>query len=121
MIHDHQRLETDRPRNAMSVDVEDYFQVSAFEKALAGRDWESFECRIPRNVERILELFDQAGVRATFFTLGWVAERFPALVRRIVDSGHEVASHGLKHTRVTQQSQSQFRADVAATKRLLED
>ncbi|HKE45090.1 MAG TPA: XrtA system polysaccharide deacetylase [Steroidobacteraceae bacterium] len=121
MIHDHERLAHDRPTNAMSVDVEDYFQVSAFEPVFAGRDWNSIECRIPRNVERILDLFGRHGIQATFFTLGWVAERYPQLVRRIVDSGHEIASHGMQHTRVTQQSREQFQSDVQRTKRLLED
>ena len=110
-----------RVLNAMSVDVEDYFQVYAFEKALAGRNWDEFECRIPRNVERILELFARHNARATFFTLGWVAQRFPALVRSIVDAGHELGSHGMRHVRVFEQTPEQFREDVTATKQLLED
>jgi polysaccharide deacetylase family protein (PEP-CTERM system associated) len=108
-------------RNAMTVDVEDYFQVYAFEDVLRGRDWNSFECRIPRNVERILAFFKDANVKATFFTLGWVAKRYPELVRRIVAEGHELASHGMNHVRATQQTPEQFRDDVRATKTLLED
>jgi polysaccharide deacetylase family protein (PEP-CTERM system associated) len=111
----------ERMLNAMSVDVEDYFQVYAFEKALAGRNWDEFECRIPRNVERILELFARHNARATFFTLGWVAQRFPALVRSIVAAGHELASHGMRHVRVIDQTPAQFREDVTAAKQLLED
>jgi len=122
MIHDHQRLETDRPRNAMSVDVEDYFQVSAFEKALAGRDWESFECRIPRNVERILELFDAAGARATFFTLGWVAERFPAARAAHRGVGPRSREPRAISTRASRANRGTiFRADVKRTKQILED
>lgn len=120
-ISEHARLESASPTNAMSVDVEDYFQVLAFEPWLKGRDWASFECRIPRNVDRILELFAARGVKATFFTLGWVAERYPELVRRIAGEGHEIASHGLRHVRVTQQTPAEFRADVTRTKHLLED
>lgn len=108
-------------RNAMTVDVEDYFQVSAFERYVDRDDWDAQECRVERNVDRILELFDRHGVNATFFTLGWVAERYPELVRRIVDQGHELASHGMSHVRVTQQDQAAFRDDVSRTKALLED
>lgn len=107
--------------NAMTVDVEDYFQVYAFEHVLKGRDWSAFECRIPRNVERILELFAKHNVKATFFTLGWVAQRFPLLVRAMVDAGHEVASHGMRHVRVTDQTPEQFREDASAAKQLLEE
>lgn len=109
------------PTNAMTVDVEDYFQVYAFEHVLKGRDWNSFECRIPRNVERILEMFAHYDVKATFFTLGWVAQRYPALIRAIVAAGHEIASHGMNHVRVTDQTPAQFHADAAEAKRLLEE
>ncbi len=108
-------------RNAMSVDVEDYFQVYAFEDVLRGRDWDGFECRIPRNVDRILNFFAAANVHATFFTLGWVATRYPDLIKRIVAEGHELASHGMNHVRATQQSRHDFRDDVRQTKALLED
>lgn len=114
-------MQEERITNAMTVDVEDYFQVYAFERVLKGSDWNDFECRIPRNVERILELFAEHKARATFFTLGWVAERFPSLVRAIADAGHEVASHGMRHVRVTEQTPAQFREDASAAKRLLED
>ena len=110
-----------RIRNAMTVDVEDYFQVSAFERYVERDDWDRIECRVERNVERILGLFDRHGVKATFFTLGWIAERYPAMVRQIVDQGHELASHGWAHHRVTGQTPEQFRADVIRTKALLED
>lgn len=105
----------------MTVDVEDYFQVSAFERAVDRNDWSSFESRVEENTDRILELFDAHGVSATFFVLGWVAERYPQLVQRIVDGGHELASHGWQHTRVTEQSPEEFRQDIEKTKTLLED
>ena len=107
--------------NAMTVDVEDYFQVSAFERYIKREDWDAQSCRVERNVDRILALFDQYGVKATFFTLGWVAERYPNLVRRMTEQGHEVASHGWSHVRVTQQSPDEFRNDVVRAKALLED
>ncbi|WP_078119630.1 XrtA system polysaccharide deacetylase [Thiosocius teredinicola] len=108
-------------RNAMTVDVEDYFQVSAFERYIDRSDWERQECRVERNVDRILGLFSDRDVKATFFTLGWVAERYPALIRRMVEQGHEVASHGMSHVRVTQQNRDEFKQDVVRTKALLED
>jgi polysaccharide deacetylase family protein (PEP-CTERM system associated) len=108
-------------RNAMTVDVEDYFQVSAFERYIEKSSWDAQECRVERNVDRILALFDKAGVKATFFTLGWIAQRYPGMVRRIVEQGHELASHGWSHVRVTQQDPAQFRDDVVRTKQLLED
>lgn len=109
------------PQNAMSVDVEDYFQVSAFEKYIAREAWGDQECRVESNVDRILALFDRHGVKATFFTLGWIAERYPAMVRRMVEQGHELASHGWSHVRVTQQNPDEFRQDVVRTKAFLED
>jgi polysaccharide deacetylase family protein (PEP-CTERM system associated) len=105
----------------MTVDVEDYFQVSAFENVIRREDWDRLPCRVERNCERILQLFDDHGVKATFFTLGWVAERYPALIRRFVDGGHELASHGYEHIRVVKQKPDEFRADVSRTKRMLED
>jgi polysaccharide deacetylase family protein (PEP-CTERM system associated) len=98
--------------NALSVDVEDWFQVGAFEKVIAKSDWEHLEHRVERNADAVLALFAEAGVRGTFFTLGWVAERYPALVRRIADAGHEVASHGWDHDRVFTLTPDQFRADL---------
>jgi polysaccharide deacetylase family protein (PEP-CTERM system associated) len=107
--------------NAMSVDVEDYFQVSAFAQHIDRRDWAALPSRVERNTDKVMALFANAGVKATFFTLGWVAERHPALIRRIVDGGHELASHGFAHFRATDQTPEEFRADVRRTKRLLED
>jgi polysaccharide deacetylase family protein (PEP-CTERM system associated) len=107
--------------NAMTVDVEDYFHVAAFEDVIDRSSWESRECRVERNVDSLLELFQRRGVRATFFMLGWVAERFPTMLRRILAAGHELASHGFEHRRVTTQNRAQFAADVTATRRLLED
>ena len=107
--------------NGMSVDVEDYFQVSAFQAAVRRDDWAQMPSRVERNTERVLRLFADAGVTATFFTLGWVAERHPALVRRIADGGHEVASHGFAHVRASDQNPDAFRADVRRTKSVLED
>jgi polysaccharide deacetylase family protein (PEP-CTERM system associated) len=105
----------------MSVDVEDYFQVSAFEGHISRGDWDRLACRLERNMDRILALFADKGVRATFFTLGWVAERYPDLVRRIVAEGHELASHGWSHVRATEQDPRTFLDDVSRTKALLED
>jgi len=107
--------------NAMSVDVEDYFQVGAFEKDVARSRWDSMPTRVEGNVDRILELMADANVKATFFTLGWIAERFPEMIRRIVDQGHELASHGYEHIRVTNQSVGAFLADIRLTKAILED
>jgi polysaccharide deacetylase family protein (PEP-CTERM system associated) len=107
--------------NAMTVDVEDYFQVSAFEPHVDKSHWQTLPCRVEANTERILALFESHQVRGTFFTLGWVAERYPGLVRKIVDHGHELASHGWEHTRVSAQTPLEFRADVARTRKLLED
>jgi polysaccharide deacetylase family protein (PEP-CTERM system associated) len=107
--------------NAMSVDVEDYFQVSAFEGHIRPEQWERLPCRVEANVDRILALFAEFDIRATFFTLGWIAERHPTVVRRIVAAGHELASHGYSHARVTTLDANSFRADVMRTKALLED
>lgn len=107
--------------NAMSVDVEDYFQVSAFEGTVRREEWERWPRRVEANTERVLAAFERHGVRATFFVLGWVAERHPALVRRIVDAGHELGSHGWSHVRVVHQDRGEFRQDVDRTKKLLED
>ena len=105
----------------MTVDVEDYFQVSAFEGVIKREQWEQIPCRVEQNTQRILDLFNNAGIKATFFTLGWVAERYPQLIKRIINEGHELASHGYSHVRVTQQQPEEFREDVIKTKRLLED
>jgi polysaccharide deacetylase family protein (PEP-CTERM system associated) len=115
------RSDQARPVNAMTVDVEDYYQVSAFEPYVSREHWDSQESRVEANMHRILDLFAAQEVRATFFTLGWIAERHPQLIRRLVDEGHELASHGWSHVRVTQQSPADFRADIGRTKALLED
>ncbi len=108
-------------RNAMTVDVEDYFQVQAFAHCVERGGWDTRPRRVEANVDRILAQFARAGVHGTFFTLGWVAERHPAMIRRIVDAGHELASHGWDHTRADSQDPPTFRADVSRTRRLLED
>jgi polysaccharide deacetylase family protein (PEP-CTERM system associated) len=107
--------------NALTVDVEDYFQVSALSPYIQRADWERMPCRVERNVERILELLEESGAQATFFTLGWIAERYPALVRRVVAGGHELASHGYAHLRATDQTPAEFLADIIRAKALLED
>lgn len=109
------------PRCAMTIDVEDYFQVSAFEPYVDRRTWDLRPCRTPENVDRILAMLDDAGIQATFFTLGWMAQRYPGMVRRIVDQGHELASHGHGHQRVRDLQPTAFREDVLRAKHLLED
>ncbi len=108
-------------RNAMTIDVEDYFQVSAFENHIPRSAWDSLPCRVERNLDLILELLASRGVQATFFTLGWIAERYPQLIKRIVASGHELASHGFGHGRAHEQTPEFFRDDVRSAKHLLED
>lgn len=108
-------------RNALTIDVEDYFQVSAFSGHIPRSSWEDLPCRVERNVDRILALLDKNQIKATFFTLGWIAERYPSMVKRIVESGHELASHGYAHHRVTELSREQFYEDVTRSKALLED
>jgi polysaccharide deacetylase family protein (PEP-CTERM system associated) len=105
----------------MTVDVEDYFQVSAFDTIVSRAGWDGFDSRVTRNTDRLLELFDQANVRATFFVLGWVADKWPALVRRIANAGHEVASHGYHHQLLYMLTPKQFREDVRAAKTSLEN
>ena len=107
--------------NAMTVDVEDYYQVSAFEDHIDRKNWDNMDSRIERNIELILSKFSEHNVTATFFVLGWIAERYPQMIGKIVESGHEIASHGYSHTRVTQQNQEQFREDIVKTKKLLEE
>jgi len=106
--------------NALTVDVEDYFQVSAMEPYIARGSWDSLECRVERNVERLLEHFVARGARATFFTLGWIAERYPEMIRRIVAGGHELASHGYGHRRANEQTREDFLEDITRAKGLLE-
>ncbi|RXZ66659.1 XrtA system polysaccharide deacetylase [Pelagerythrobacter rhizovicinus] len=107
--------------NGLSVDVEDWFQVGAFENVIARDDWDDLALRVEDNVLRILDLFAEAGVKATFFTLGWVAERNGALMRRIVEAGHELASHGYDHARVFTFDRTQFAADIRRARETLED
>jgi polysaccharide deacetylase family protein (PEP-CTERM system associated) len=107
--------------NALTVDVEDYFQVSALAPHIGRHRWDTIECRIERNIDRLLAMFDAGGARATFFTLGWIAQRYPALVRRLVDNGHELASHGDSHLRASEQSRGDFRGDVERARKMLED
>lgn len=109
------------PLNAMTVDVEDYFHVSALAEVISRKDWDKMEYRCERSTERLLELFRDQGVRATFFVLGWVAERSPSLVRSIFAAGHEVACHGLTHELVYRQTPEVFREETARSKQLLED
>ncbi len=111
----------DRIVNGMSVDVEEYFQVGAFERTIDKADWDNLASRVETNTGMVLDLFAESGVRATFFTLGWVAHRHPALIRRIVAAGHEIASHGWDHQRVFTMTAEQFRADLAKARAALED
>jgi polysaccharide deacetylase family protein (PEP-CTERM system associated) len=108
-------------RNALTIDVEDYYQVSAFESLVPFNNWEQYESRVERNTSRLLDLFDAQAIHATFFVLGWVAERHPDLVLAIHERGHEVASHGYAHQRVYTQAPEQFRIETQRSKRILED
>jgi polysaccharide deacetylase family protein (PEP-CTERM system associated) len=107
--------------NALTIDVEDYFQVHAFAGAVQRQQWETLPGRVEANTGTFLDLLAEGGAHATFFVLGWVAERHPGLIRRIVEDGHELASHGWEHTHVHRQTPEQFRADIRRTKALLED
>lgn len=107
--------------NALSVDVEDYFQVSAFADRVCRRDWDKYECRVEANTDKLLSLFDECGVRGTFFVLGWVAERYPDLVRRIAHAGHELASHGYWHQLVYDLTPEEFAKDIADSKDAIAD
>lgn len=107
-------------RNAMTVDVEDYFHVAAFENNIARDSWNKLECRVQNNVDKILRSFAEKNVKGTFFTLGWVGERYPEMLRRIVAEGHELASHGWDHIRLFEMTPGQFRADVIRAKEMLE-
>jgi len=107
--------------NAMTVDVEDYFHVSAFESTINQSDWHNLPLRVERNTYRLLELFEKHNAKSTFFTLGWVAKRCPELIKAIVDQGHELASHGFSHQRATEMTRSEFFSDVQQSKHILED
>lgn len=110
-----------QPRFALSVDVEDYFQVWAFSDVVSRNSWDGFALRVGDNTRRCLDLFDEHDAKGTFFTLGWVAERDRELVKEIVARGHELASHGYDHVKVTAQTRAEFLVDVKKTKALLED
>ena len=107
--------------NAMSIDVEEYFQVWAFSDVSKQSQWDSFESRVERSIAKALQLFDDANVKATFFALGWIARRHPGMIREIAESGHEIASHGYAHQKVTDQTIEEFKADVLRAKKMLED
>ncbi len=111
----------ERPVNAMSVDVEDYFHVSAFRHVVRRQDWDSLPARVEQNTDKLLEIFDGHSIRATFFILGWVAERFPNLVRRITDGGHEIACHGQNHSLIYEQHPRTFVEETLRAKTVLED
>jgi polysaccharide deacetylase family protein (PEP-CTERM system associated) len=120
-ISEQDRYKAANPLNALTIDVEDYFQVSAFEGCVARGQWNRLPSRIEHNVERIVQLFGTYEIKATFFTLGWIAEHFPQVVRQIADAGHEIASHGYQHIRISDQSSKQLWQDVIRSKKLLED
>jgi polysaccharide deacetylase family protein (PEP-CTERM system associated) len=107
--------------NALSVDVEDWFQVGAFETSIDRDSWARLPARVERNCDAVLALFERAGVKGTFFTLGWVAARYPAVIRRIAEAGHEIASHGWDHRRVFTLSPAAFRADLERARIAIED
>ncbi|MEW6990598.1 XrtA system polysaccharide deacetylase [Colwelliaceae bacterium 6441] len=107
--------------NAMTVDVEDYFHVSAFEDVINKNSWNDLELRVEKNTFRLLELFEQHNVKSTFFTLGWVAQRCPNLIKAIVEQGHELASHGFSHQRALGMTPEAFKEDVLSSKKILED
>lgn len=107
--------------NALTIDVEDYFQVSALAPYISRAHWDSTPCRVERSMDLTLSLLRQASVTATFFTLGWIAERYPGLIRRIASEGHEIASHGYGHHRASEQSAEAFLQDIRLAKQLLED
>ncbi len=107
--------------NALTIDVEDYFQVSAFAPYIARSEWNTRECRVQHNVEVILEMLQRHDTKATFFTLGWIAERYPGLIRQIAAQGHEIASHGYGHERASDQTEEAFFTDIQLAKVILED
>ncbi len=108
-------------QNAMTIDVEDYFQVSAFAPYIPRETWDSIPCRVENNIDRILTLLDEKQIKATFFTLGWIAQRYPSMIKRMAQNGHELASHGWGHARVTDLDAAEFREDITRSKALLED
>src|SRR5690606_4917730 len=107
--------------NALTVDVEDYFHVAAFDATVSPAQWPDFPQRVARNTEILLQQFDKHQAKATFFILGWVAERYPQLVKQIHAAGHEVASHGYAHAKASVQTVAEFLQDVSRAKAILED
>ena len=107
--------------NALTIDVEDYFQVSAFASHIDKSSWDSLDCRVEKNIDKILLLLNNGNTKATFFTLGWIAERYPKMIRKILAEGHELASHGYGHERVSNLTRGEFYQDVSRAKNLLED
>jgi polysaccharide deacetylase family protein (PEP-CTERM system associated) len=107
--------------NAITIDVEDYFQVSAFENTIDRNNWDNLEHRVSANIDQSLQVLSDHSVKATFFTLGWVAERYPNIVTKIIENGHEPASHGYGHQRVTDLDREAFKADLIKAKNILED
>ena len=116
-----QKSEIRKIVNGLSVDVEDWFQVGAFEKVISRDDWDDIKTRVENNVDQILDMFAEADVKATFFTLGWVARRHPKMMQRIADQGHEVASHGYDHARVFTFDREGFAQDIKLAREILQD
>ncbi len=121
MYQEFDHIQSSDCTNALTIDVEEYFQVSAFEKCIDRSKWSTFPSRVERNINVILDLLDESNVKATFFILGWIAERHPNLIRQVHDNGHEIACHGLQHVRVNSQNTEQFKSDVVQAKKILED
>ncbi|MEM7401398.1 MAG: XrtA system polysaccharide deacetylase [Pseudomonadota bacterium] len=121
MYQEFDHIQSSDCNNALTIDVEEYFQVSAFEKCIDRSKWSTLPSRVDRNINVILDVLDASNVKATFFILGWIAERHPKLIRKIHDNGHEIACHGLQHVRVNNQNIEQFKADVVQAKNILED
>ncbi len=112
---------TGKLKHAMTIDVEDYFHVSAFGNVISPSDWDNWPCRVEQNTDTLLALFDEAGIKATFFVLGWVAERYPAIVKKLAENGHEIASHGYSHQLIYKQTPDVFKEETYRSKNLLED
>ena len=115
------QVHAESPVHAMTLDVEDYFHVAAFNKVIGPDSWDQFELRVERNTEAFMELLDERDVRATFFILGWVADKVPHLIKRIAEHGHEIASHGYSHQLIYRQTPAEFLAETDRSKKLLED
>lgn len=121
MLYEATRMTANILTNALTIDVEDYFQVSAFAPHISRSEWNTRECRVEHNVHQILDMLACRDIKGTFFTLGWIADRYPRMVQRIVREGHELASHGYGHERVNEQTESAFFADIQLAKIVLED